>query len=108
MVLVNATPASTDFGGFDYDVATGKFYALNDGTGLSGRGLYAVSNIYGAPAYSLLTAYPGGDTDVDGLATGGGRAFMINDTSAQPYYVYDLVTNVYLANLPNAFTGTNG
>ena len=43
-----------------------------------------------------------------GLATGGGRAFMINDTNAQPYYVFDLTSNAYLPNLPNAFTGTNG
>ncbi len=108
MTLVNATPASTDFGGFDYDAASGTFYALNDGTGLSGRGLYKIASMYAVPSYALLAAYPGTDTDVDGLGVGGGFAYMVNDTNAQPFYVYDLVGNAYAPNLANPFTGTNG
>ena len=108
MSLVAATPASTDFGGFDYDVATNTFYALNDGTGLSGRGLYKIGNMYTVPNYALLAAYPGTDTDVDGLGVGGGFAYMVNDTNTQPIYVYDLIANAYAPNLPNPFSGTNG
>jgi len=108
MSLINATPASTDFGGLDYDVATGAFYANNDGTGLSGRGLYKIGSIYGVPTYSLLAGYPGGELDIDGLGVGGGKAYMINDTNAQPIYVYNLITNAFDPSIPSPFTGTNG
>lgn len=108
MTLINATPASTDFGGLDYDVASGAFYALNDGTGLSGRGIYKIGSIYGVPSYSLLGGYPAGETDIDGLGVGGGKAYMVNDTSAQGIYVFNLGTSAYDPSLPSPFTGTNG
>lgn len=107
--LAALTPANTDFGGFDYDPVTNAFYGLNDGTGLQGRGLYRITGIAGgAPTYTLLTAYPSGETDIDGLAIGNGRAYMVNDTSAQGIYVFNLSTNSYEPNLASAFTGTNG
>ena len=110
MTLVNATPASTDFGGFEYDPVTSAFYVTNDGTGLQGRGLYRVDNLTSAPTYTLLAAYPAGDTDVDGLAVGNGRAFMVNDnsTAGQGIYVFNLTTNTYETPLANPFSATNG
>lgn len=111
--LLAATPASTDFGAFDFDPATGDFYVGNDGTGLSGRGIYRVSGILsGTPSYSFLAAYPGGDTDVDGLAVGGGRVYLINDgsgtTFTRDFYVFNLATNTFESNITTPFTGTNG
>jgi len=109
--LIAATPASTDFGGFDYDPVTNAFYVLNDSTGLGGRGLYRVTGIdSGSPTYTLLTAYPNADTDVDGLAVGNGRAYMVNDNSTanQGIYVFNLTTNAYETPLTNPFSATNG
>lgn len=105
--LVAATPTGTDFGGFDFDPATNAYYVLNDGTGLSGRGLYKFANI-AAPAPALVTPYPAGDTDIDGLAVGNGRAYMVNDIPAQGIYVFNLITNAYEATRASPFTGTNG
>jgi hypothetical protein len=108
MTLVAATPTGTDFGGFDYDPIGNTFYGLNDGTGLSGRGLYRIDNLLsGTPTYTLLTAYPGGDTDIDGLAVGGGRAYWVNDVGTQQILVYNLTTNAFENPLPSPF-GTGG
>lgn len=104
--LVNATPSSTDFGGFDYDAGTGKFYGNNDSTGLQGRGLYEIADIYGAPTYTRLTAYPGTDTDIDGLAVGGGKAYMVNDAKGMVTYVFDLAGGAFDPNIPLPFTGS--
>lgn len=108
--LVAATPASTDFGGFEYDPVTGAFYGLNDSTGLQGRGLYRIDNMSsGTPTYTRLTPYPGTDTDIDGLAIGNGRAYMVNDnsTAGQGIYVYNLTTNAFETTIPNPFSNTS-
>ncbi|MBX9735602.1 MAG: DUF11 domain-containing protein [Phycisphaerales bacterium] len=95
--------------GLDYDAATDAFYYTNDLTTVTtfspnGRGLYKLSKPLTAPTVSFVTAYPGTDTDVDGLATGNGRAYLINDNAA--HYVYNLTTNVYEPNIPQTFTST--
>lgn len=101
--LITATPSGTDFGGLDSDGS--RLYGLNDGTGLQGRGLYAIDP--NANTYSLLTGYPAGDTDIDGLAIGNGRAYFVNDVGSQQIFVYNLNTNAFEAPLANPF-GTGG
>jgi hypothetical protein len=62
--------AEQDFGGLDYDPGSDSFYAANDSqntTVLPGRGLYRLAKPLGS-AYTRLAGYPGGLTDVDGLA----------------------------------------
>lgn len=106
--LLATTPASTDFGGFDYDPVADVFYANNDGTGGPGRGIVRITSLYTAPVYTNLAPYPGTDADIDGLGVGGGFAWMVNDVPAQGIYRFDLGTNAYAANQPSPFTGTNG
>ena len=101
--LITATPSGTDFGGLDSDGA--RLYGLNDGTGLQGRGLYAIDP--NANTYSLLTGYPAGDIDIDGLAIGNGRAYFVNDVGSQQIFVYNLNTNAFETPLANPF-GTGG
>lgn len=101
--LLAATPAATDFGGLDSDGA--RLYGLNDGTGLQGRGLYSIDT--GSNSYSLLAPYPAGDTDIDGLAIGNGRAYWVNDVGSQDILVYNLTTNMFEASISSPF-GTGG
>lgn len=101
--LLAATPGSTDFGGLD--AVGNRLFGLNDGTGLSGRGLYDID--MNSNTYSLLAPYPGGDADIDGLAIGGGRAYWVNDVGSQQILVYNLDTGVFEAPLANPF-GTGG
>ena len=112
--LLAAAP-STDFGGFDFDPATNTFYGANDTTATTtvpgGRGIYRIDNLLsGTPTYTELADYPGTDADIDGLAAGGGRLWLVNDnsTAGQGTYVFNLTTNSFEAPLANVFTGTNG
>ncbi|MFA6045305.1 MAG: hypothetical protein WC718_10005 [Phycisphaerales bacterium] len=100
-----------DFGGFDYDPAADAFYGLNDSTQttlLPGRGVYRIDKPLSSPTFTRLADYPAGEFDLDGLAAGGGRLYMVNDTGAQPIYVYDLATSRYLTPLTSPFTGSMG
>jgi hypothetical protein len=104
--LVFAT-TSTDFGGFDYDRATDAFYGLNDtAAGLSGTGIYRIDKPLSAPTFTRLSAYPSTDNDIDGLAVGGGKAYLVQDTPAQGIHVFNLTTNSYEADLVNPFSGS--
>jgi uncharacterized repeat protein (TIGR01451 family) len=94
--LAVATPASTDFGGFDYDPVGDVFYGLNDSTGLAGRGLYRITKPLATATYTRVVAYPGTETDIDGLAIGP-NAYWVNDVGTQPIFVTDLAG----ASLPN-------
>ncbi len=105
--LVVATP-SQDYGGFDYDATTDAFYALNDSTGGPGRGLTRISKPLAAATFTNLTAYPGTDTDIDGLAVGGGKAYFINDVPAQGIPVFNLGSSSFETTLVSPFTGTGG
>jgi hypothetical protein len=72
------------------DWFAGTLYATNDGTGGSLRKIDV-----GALTSSTVVAYPGGDTDIDGLAVGGDNAYLINDLNTQGIPSYDLGTNTF-------------
>ncbi len=116
--LVNAITAQ-DFGGFDFDHATNAFYGTNDSTSTTviptGRGLYRINKPISSPTYTFLSAYPNRldtgapDTDIDGLAAGGGRLYLVNDVPQEGTYVWDLATSQFVAPIvPLPYTGTNG
>ena len=105
-IYVHAT--TWDWGGLDMDDATGKLYGLSD-TAPAGsvRGLYEI----GLPAgpETFITGYPGTETDIDGLAVGGGRAYMVSDgpnTTQANFYVIDLATGAQVGTRPSPFTGS--
>lgn len=86
-----------DFGGFDYDVASGNFYANSDG---SNRGIYRID--FGDNSVNFVAPYPAVTTlnppDIDGLAVGAGKIFMVEDRAVQvggKVYVFDLATGLY-------------
>jgi len=98
--------SSYDFGGLDYD--GGRLYGLTDAAPAgSVRGLYEI----GLPAgpETFIHGYPGSETDIDGLAVGGGRAYMVSDgpnTTQANFYVIDLASQTQVGTLPSPFTGS--
>ena len=93
---ISVPSAQSDFGGFDYDPQTGNFYANND---VSTTGIYRVdftnNNVNFVAGYPATSDNP---PDIDGVAVGGGKVYMIEDRAVQTggkVYVYNLTTNVY-------------
>lgn len=78
-----------DMGGLSIDPGTGTMYATDDGTTDS---LVIINN---DGSVTPVAAYPTGQTDIDGLAVGGGRAYMVTDDANGDIYVYNLGTNSY-------------
>ena len=91
------TASAFDFGGFDYDAATGNFYANSDVGG--GAGVYRVD--FTNNNVNFVTGYPAtsdNPPDIDGLAVGGGKVYLVEDRAVQTggkVYVYNLATNAY-------------
>jgi hypothetical protein len=109
---------SQDFGGFDYDGATGAFYGLNDSTSTltlpTARGVYRIIPPLTAPVYLELANYPGTDSDIDGLAAGNGRLYLVNDISgvasnqSANIQVLNLTTLLYEAPIVSPFATSGG
>lgn len=97
-----AYSSTLDFGGVDYD--GGKLYGLSDS---GARGLHEID--YANSTTNLIVGYPGAETDIDGLAVGGGKAYFVTDgpnTTQASFYVYNLGTNQFEAPLMSTFTGS--
>lgn len=91
--------------GLEYDNGTESLLALYDGFGSNGGGLYAID--IKTQTATFITGYPPNNiTDIDGLAAGDGRAYLVTDRN-RPIFVYDLAANEYLPDLtsPVQFTG---
>lgn len=105
-----AQNTALDFGAFDYDRVADVFYAVNDSvTALpTGRGLYRLRKPLAFPAIEFVVASPNSDGDIDGLAVGGGRAYLVNDNVTQGVYVFDLMAGQFEATmaLPYTVNGT--
>jgi uncharacterized repeat protein (TIGR01451 family) len=94
----------TDFGGFDYDAANDVFYVCNDSpleTTVLGRGIYRVAKPLTSPTFQRVGLNPSGDSDIDGLAVGGGNVYLINDVGSQGIYVFNLNRAAYDPSLPS-------
>ena len=104
-VVFNST-GTPSFGGFAFNPDDGLFYLTNDSGGyLSGYGLYSV-DVFGGGAETFVVGYPGGETDVDGLAVGGGRAYFITDDMGDEIYTYDLVQSKWIPGATNPLVST--
>jgi hypothetical protein len=90
-----------DFGGIDIDTDTGKMYGTNDDPSPHGLGLFEIdpANLTITKVVSAPT-FPGSNSDIDGLAVGGGRAYFIIDQMGE-FAVYNLITNQFEAGVRN-------
>lgn len=100
-------PSTFDFGGLDFDAATGKMYGLSD-TAPTGsvRGLYEIDYI--GQTTTFKAPYPAGETDIDGLAVNNGIAYYVTDgpNTTQSFYSFDIATGQQLSTIPSPFTGS--
>ena len=85
--------------GIDADPDTGVIYGVNDSTGQ----LVTLST---GGAISTVIAYPAGLTDIDGIAVGDGKAFLVTDESGS-IPVYDIATGVFETPLTSPFTSAD-
>ncbi len=102
-VHIDYVDADFDLGGFSADPNTGEFYATNDDTTPNGSGLFRI-NANGTG--TLITPYPAGQTDIDGLAVSDdGRAYLVTDEPGF-IYVWDFVGGAYATPLNNPWTSS--
>jgi hypothetical protein len=91
-------------GGLAYNPADGLFYGTNDDS-TPARGLYSF-DVFGTGGASLVTAYPGTESDIDGLTIGNGIAYLVEDEAGDTIHPYDLVAGVYLPDITSPMTSS--
>ncbi len=100
--------AAQDFGGLDYDASSDSFIGANDSSStafLPGRGVYRILKPLHAPTFVRLAPYPDGISDLDGVASGDGVAYLVQDSANEPILRFNLASNTYMPSLPGVFTG---
>jgi hypothetical protein len=92
--MVHAYPTTAGQTNSGFDAGNGLFYATNDASTNRGLVSYDPNNGY---AFNLVAAYPAGETDIDGLAIGGGAAWLLEDDAAATgnIYRYDFGLGTY-------------
>lgn len=94
-IVWDYTDSSYALDGFDY--GDGAFYGASD----TGAALLRIDPFAGTA--TQIAAYPGGETDIDGLAVGGGIAYLIEDEPGMTIHRYDLASNAYLSSIQSPF-----
>jgi len=87
-----------DMGGLAADPSTGTLYGTNDQSAL--RGLVQIDP---NGDVSLVAPYPADEDDIDGLAVGGGRAYLVTDEPGD-IHVFDFATLTYTNPITNPWT----
>lgn len=100
-VIAFLNPAQTTISGIDADPDTGQLYGVNDSTAL--RGLVKIDP---DGTVTVVTDYAAGETDVDGLAIGGGNAYLITDDANDDWAVYNFAAGTYVGTVTSPYTTT--
>ncbi len=103
-VVLDYAESDYDVGGLAFNPADGLFYGTNDDT-TPGSGLYSF-DVFGSGAINLVTPYPAGETDIDGLAVGNGVAYLVEDEAGNTIHPYDLGSGTYLPSLLSPMTSS--
>lgn len=83
--------------GIDYDAATDALYMADDDT-TGGQRVYSLSAANLAAPLVSVFIYPTGVTDVDGLAVGGGKIFLLSDGvqgNGGFHRIYDIASGTF-------------
>lgn len=97
-ITYTAGGASIDMGGLAADPATGTLYGTNDQAAL--RGLVRID---ANGDVTVIAPYPEGQDDIDGLAIGNSRAYLITDEPGD-IFIYDFATLTYTNPITNPWT----
>ena len=89
-----------DFGGLAFNPLDGLFYGTSDSLAADGVGLYSL-DVFGDGSIDLVTNYPAGEFDIDGLAVGDNVAYLVQDNPGETIHPFDLTSGSYLPNLTN-------
>ncbi len=92
--LVHAYPTTTGQANSGFDAGNGLFYATDDGTATRSLASYDPNNGF---VREHVASYPAGETDIDGLAIGGGAAWLLEDDASATgnLYRWDFGTQTY-------------
>jgi hypothetical protein len=92
-------------GGLAADPDTGDLYFTSDDPTIYPPGLYLLNQ---DGTGQLITGYPPGEVDVDGLAIGDGKAYLVtDDPSPSLIYVWDLSSAAYQTPLTSPWVSTS-
>jgi hypothetical protein len=92
-------PSTADIGGLALDTSTGNLYGTDDGSNDS------VVQINNDGSLTVIAAYPVGESDIDGLAYGDGKLYLITDEPGD-IYVLDIASATYQTPIPNPWTSS--
>lgn len=101
--------------GLEFNPADNLFYGVQDtdNTATGGtltRGIFTI-DVFGTGAFTKIANFPGANTRIDGLAIGGGKLWLTQQTGASnivEIFPYDLATGTYGTTLSFALAdGTN-
>lgn len=90
---------SDSVSGIDADPDTGVIYGVND----TSAQLVTIST---TGVITNVAAYPSGLSDIDGIAVGGGKAYLVTDESGD-IPVYDIASGLFETPLTSPFTGAD-
>jgi len=93
-------PDENDFGGLAFNFNLGHLYGTNDDSSPGPAGVY---RIMPDGTTTLVVAYPAGETDIDGLAYGDGKLYLVTDQPGD-IYVYDIAGAAFDPPLTNPWT----
>jgi len=100
-VYIEYVDGNFDYGGLAVDPSTGVMYATNDDTSPNGSGLFRINS---DGTGTLITSYPAGQTDIDGLAVSDdGFAYLVIDEPGS-IYVWNFTTSAWGTPLTSPFT----
>ncbi len=99
LVATNIALWGDSISGIDGDPDTGVIYGVNDTTGQ----LVTIST---TGTIANVIAYPAGLTDIDGIAVGDGKAFLVTD-EAGSIPVYDIASGLYETSLTSPFAAAD-
>lgn len=94
--------ADNDFGGLAFDPSSGILYGTNDDGSPGPAGVYEIN---GDGTTTLVVAYPNSETDIDGLALGNGRLYLVTDQPGD-IYVYNIGTASFETPIANPWTSS--
>lgn len=93
----DATASFYNIGGIDYNADDGLIYLADEDT-TGGTFIYSFDPASPASGLSQVVAFPAGVTDIDGVAAGGGKIFLLTDNAnanGGTHHIYDLASGLF-------------